>query len=135
MLAAPLRHTVRLLRQSAVRLRKPRCFNELHDLRAVLNVVFREIELLGDFLVGLPLRAKRDIAAMSWSRNHDISIATMLTSGRLLVVVIAVRLLGELAGERRAVYLATDRACKLADDAEAFVRPAIARRLAVAFAG
>ena len=51
------------------------------------------------------------------------------------MVVIAVRLLGELAGERRTVYLATDRAGKLADDAEAFVRPAIARRLTVAFTG
>jgi hypothetical protein len=46
--------------------------------------------------------------------------------GGLLVVVIAVRLLGELAGERRAIYLATDRSGELADDAEAFVGPTVA---------
>lgn len=47
-------------------------------------------------------------------------------SGGLLVVVVAVRLLGEVAGERGPVDLATDRSGKLPDDAEAVVRAAIA---------
>jgi hypothetical protein len=42
------------------------------------------------------------------------------------VVVVAVRLLGKLAGERCAIDRATDRSGELPDDAEAFVRPTIA---------
>jgi hypothetical protein len=48
------------------------------------------------------------------------------TSGELLVVVVAVRLLGKLAGERCAIDRATDRSGELPDDAEAFVRPTVA---------
>ena len=49
--AAPLRHMIRLLRESGVRLRKPRGLSELPDLRALVHVGGRVIELLGDLLV------------------------------------------------------------------------------------